>query len=103
MHLVEDMVKLLLPASLLRGLEPRFKQAEKKLNNLAQTNPAANWLHKVAMVPPTQPLLAPRIEPETLAEVQECLLANEQVEVNYLDVGADSASTLQLNPLGLDS
>jgi predicted DNA-binding transcriptional regulator YafY len=101
LRLVEDLVRPMLPASLLHGLESRFRQAEKKLDSLAEENPAARWLDKVRTVLPTQPFLAPQINAEVLATVQECLLTDEQIDAEYLGVDATETSKLRLNPLGL--
>jgi hypothetical protein len=101
LSLVNDMVKPLLPVSMLQGLESRFKQARKKLNDLAEENPKARWIDKVRIIQPTQPLLAPQINPEILETVQECLLADEIIDVEYRGADAETAHPQMLNPLGL--
>jgi predicted DNA-binding transcriptional regulator YafY len=101
LSLVEDLVKALLPVSLLQGLETRFKQSRKKLDDLAPKNSKARWINKVRTVQPTQPLLAPHIDQELLNTVQECLLADEVIDADYRGMGADEAQSLGLNPLGL--
>lgn len=101
LRLLEDTVRPMLPASMLQGMESRFRQAEKKLDSLAEANPTAKWLNKVRSVPPTQPLLAPEIDPDVLSTVQECLLADEQIEVDYLGMDVAEPHRLRLNPLGL--
>ena len=101
LSLVEDMVKPLLPVSMLQGLECRFAQARKKLNDLAVENPNARWLDKVRTIQPTQPLLAPQINPEILYTIQECLLADEIIDVEYRGADAETAHSQGLHPLGL--
>ena len=101
LSLVEDMVKPLLPVSLLQGLESRFTQARKKINDLAVENPKARWIDKVRFIQPTQPLLVPQINPIILDTIQECLLADEIVDVEYRGAGAETAHSQRLQPLGL--
>ena len=101
LSLVEDMVKPLLPVSMLQGLECRFAQARKKINDLAVENPKARWIDKVRFIQPTQPLLVPQINPIILDTIQECLLADEIVDVEYRGAGAETAHSQRLQPLGL--
>ena len=101
LRLVEETVRPLLPASLLQALEPRFEQAAKKLDSLDGTAVVNKWLTQVRSVPAYQTLLPPPILPAALANVQEALLADETVEVDYLGMGAKAASTYHLHPLAL--
>lgn len=91
LRLVQDTLKPLLPASVIKSLEPRFRQAEAKLATLAERNPTAQWADKVRSVPPTLPLLAPAIDIDVLETVQEALLANQQLEADYCAMGIKRA------------
>lgn len=99
--LVEDLLRPLLPGAVLESLEPRFGQARKKLAVLAETNPRARWADKVRHVPPTLPLLPPKIADGVLETVQDALLADLQLEVAYKRPDADESQDLRLHPLGL--
>ncbi|NTV13127.1 MAG: WYL domain-containing protein [Desulfobulbaceae bacterium] len=99
--LVEDLLRPLLPGAILESLEPRFRQAQKKLTALAETNPKARWAEKVRQVSPSLPLLPPEIAVGALETVQEALLADVQLEVAYQRPGAEEAQGLRLHPLGL--
>ena len=101
LHLVEDLLAPLLPAALLDSLRPRFRQARKKLDSLSKEHPNSRWLDKVRHVPPTLPLLPPKIVDGVLATVQEGLLTDRQLEIGYQRPGDEEAMTLRLHPLGL--
>ena len=101
LHLVEDLLAPLLPAALLDSLRPRFRQARKKLDSLAKEHPNSRWLDKVRHVPPTLPLLPPKIADGVLATVQEGLLTDRQLEIAYQRPGDEEAMALRLHPLGL--
>lgn len=101
LHLVEDLLRPLLPEAVLESLKPRFLQARKKLAALTETNPNARWLDKVRHVPPTLPLLPPKIADGVLDAVQDALLADRQLEVVYQRPDADEPQNLRLHPLGL--
>lgn len=101
LRLVQDTLTPLLSFSVIKALEPRFKQAENKLATLSKTNPTANWADKVRTVPPTLPLLAPVIDADLLETVQQALLANEQIVVDYRGMDAEEPASVPLHPLGL--
>jgi predicted DNA-binding transcriptional regulator YafY len=101
LHVVEDLVRPLLPASVLAALEPRFPQARQKLAALASESPAARWTEKVRQVAPTLPLLPPRITEGVLETVQAALLADEQLDALYQRPGADAPARQRLHPLAL--
>ncbi len=101
MRVVEDTLRPLLPASVLKTMAPRFRQAANTLSALADSNRNARWVGKVRTVAPMLPLLPPEIEPDVLETVQDALLADEQVEVAYRSMGQEQTHTLTLNPLGL--
>ena len=101
LKLVENAARPLLPASLLQALEPRFEQATKKLRSLDADNKANKWLSKVRSVPAYQALLPPPVRSEALTNVQEALLADEQLDVDYQGMDAEAPATLRLHPLAL--
>jgi predicted DNA-binding transcriptional regulator YafY len=101
LRLVEDTLKVLMPSAMMRGLEPRFHHAKRKLETLVDENPAAQWINKVAVVPQSLPLLPPPIDHNVLETVQEALLADRQLDIEYHKFDAEQTSKQTLHPLGL--
>lgn len=101
LHLVEDLLRTLLPAAMLGALAPKFQQAAAKLDALASENPSAGWANKMRHVAPALPLRPPTIAPGVLETVQTALLNSLQLEVGYRPAGAEATRTLRLHPLGL--
>lgn len=101
LHVVQTQLQQQLPASLLEGLQARFQQAQRKLASLPPDSLHTRWRHKVRSVPPTQPLLPPQIDAQVLSEVQEALLQEVQLDVDYQAVEETAAKTMCLHPLGL--
>lgn len=100
LQLVEETLKPLLPLSMLKGLETRFKQAEKQLAVLSKDNRKARWASKVRVVSPTLPLIPPVIDLKVLEIVQDALLADLQVDVEYVNRERVSKQ-LRLHPLAM--
>lgn len=101
LRLVEDTIKPLLPVSMLEGLDARFRQAEKQLVALGKENRKAKWANKVRAVSPSLPLIPPVIDSTVLATVQEALLADMQVEVDYHAMNKGEGKILRLHPLAM--
>lgn len=101
LRMVEDTLKPLLPASILQSLQPRFNQAKSKLDVLAQDNRRAQWVNKIRTVSPAFPFIPPAIDPVVLEVVQEALMADEQVDVEYRGMGSDESKQMRLHPLGM--
>lgn len=102
MQLVEETIRPLLPVSMLQGLETRFMQAEKQLALLSKDNRKAKWASKVRVVSPTLPLLPPVVDVKVLEVVQDALLADLQVDVEYVNRERVSKQ-LRLHPLAMVS
>jgi len=100
LQLVEGTLKTLMPISMIDGLETRFKQAEKQLAVLSKDSSKARWASKIRTVIPSMPLIPPVIDSAILATVQEALLADEQIEVEYTTQNKLSKH-LVLHPLAL--
>ncbi len=101
LRLVEDLLKPLLPSAILTSLQAHFNQAQNKLKSMRHDNAAAHWQDKVRHVPPTLPLLPPVIDQEVLEVIQQALLYDQQIEVEYQTVHADKCSRQILHPLAL--
>lgn len=100
LQIVEETLKPLLPASVLRTVQPRFLQAKAKLAALAEQNATAQWAEKVKSVPPSLPMMPPEVDEDLLEIVQSALLNNEQIDVTYLPFSSEPKS-FRLHPLGL--
>lgn len=101
LRLVQDTLKPLMPVSMLEGLEARFQQAEKVLVALSKENRKAKWGSKVRTVTPAMPLMPPAIDSSALATVQEALLSDLQVEVEYFSMSEGEGKSMRLSPLAL--
>jgi len=99
--LVEEQLKPLLPQAILTSLQSHFKQAQAKLKTLGQDNAAAQWKNKVRNVLPTLPMLPPNINNEVLDTVQQALLYDLQIDVEYQAIYNDKPTNLTLNPLAM--
>ncbi len=98
--LVEDLLRQLLPASLLLTLEPKLIQARKTLSH-AENNRYAQWAQRVRYVPATLPFLPPTVVPRVLETVQEALLEQRQLCVRYCGANERKSSEQMLHPLAL--
>jgi predicted DNA-binding transcriptional regulator YafY len=101
LRLVEDLLKPLLPQAILTSLQAHFNQAQAKLKALQQDNAVAHWQDKVRHVSPALPLLPPSIDAEVLDLVQQALLYDQQIEVDYETAHAGKQSRQTLHPLAL--
>ncbi|MDI1232448.1 MAG: WYL domain-containing protein [Methylobacter sp.] len=103
MRLVETHLKQLLPVALLDGLQSVFNLAQTKLDKVEKqnNNHAKDWLNKVRVVPPAQPLLPPRVTQEIQDGLYQALLENRQITANYQPMSSDQPKEYLLHPLGL--
>jgi predicted DNA-binding transcriptional regulator YafY len=101
LQLVEDLLKPLLPRAILTSLQAHFNQAQDKLRTLQQDNATAHWQNKVRHVPPSLPLLPPSVDTEVLDLVQQALLRDRQIKVEYETAHASKRSQQTLHPLAL--
>lgn len=98
-RMAEDHLSRLLPKTCLSSLSPHFKQARKLLdqNEISALN---DWPQKVKVVPRTQTLLPPVIDPHVVDIVYRALFENLRFQVSYRRPGEDG-KILELNPLGI--
>ncbi len=101
LRLLSQYLRPLLPKSILQSLEPRFRQAEAKLAALAPSNRATRWADKVRSVLPALALIPPKIDPSVMDAVEDALLADQQLEVQYQTPDAAEPRYLRLHPLAL--
>ena len=106
MCLVETHMKQLLPISMLEGLQGLFTLAQSKLEKVekaedANSSYSKNWLGKVRVVPPVQPLLPPVVKKGVQAAIYEAVLENRQLTASYQPMGREQPKDYVLHPLGL--
>ncbi len=96
---VERHLSPILPSKTLEQLKPFFKAASEKLENLP--DPIHSWLDKVRVIPPTQRLLPPKIEPHIHLVISEALMLDKQIKVTYQKGGEETAEQYIIHPLAL--
>lgn len=103
MRLVEKHLHQMLPASMLEGLQGVFNLAGEKLTKLKNdgNNHSADWLDKVKIVQPTQPLLPPPVCTEVQSAIYQALLENRQIAASYQSRNREQPKAYTLHPLGL--
>jgi predicted DNA-binding transcriptional regulator YafY len=101
MMMVEQHLTTLLPAATLDVLAPNFKAARQHLTAIPKSRHIRSWLNKVRTVPPSQPLLSPKIKPEVQHAVSEALLADLQLEISYRRRGETKPVDYRIHPLAL--
>lgn len=99
--LAEQHLAGLLPSSILSQLKHYFDAARYRLNQEPPPQHCRSWLDKVRTVVPTQPLLAPDIDPLVQSVISEALLHEKQVSVSYQRRGSDVAVEYQIHPLAM--
>ena len=97
--MVEQHLRLLMPASILDELRPWFDNARQQANQ--NTAPAHRWADKVRIVPPSQPLIPPAINSEALEAIQDALLQERRLDACYENRSKKETQTLELDPLAL--
>ncbi len=101
LRLVEDLLRPLLPSTILESLETRFGQAKVKLAELSPENALARWTDNVRYVSPALPRLPPQIGEGVLEAIHKALLTGHQINVLYRRITDEKASHLALHPLAL--
>lgn len=91
----------LMPSSVQDHLAPYFKMAEQRLDTLVGHSSMGAWLKKVKVIEPTQPLLAPVIDRQVEAVIQEGLLLSRQCQISYRRKDESAPESYPISPLGL--
>lgn len=99
LSLAEDVLRQMLPPSMLEALQPKFDQARNKLATLSE-NPMARLGKKVRYVPPSFSYQAPTVRPRILESIQQALVEECQIEVRYAAFRKE-AKAMRLHPLSL--
>jgi predicted DNA-binding transcriptional regulator YafY len=98
--LMEDVLRQIMPPAFLSALEGKFSLAREKLAALPKI-PHARWKDLVRYQTPGLPFLPPALAPGVLPAIQEALLHQRQLQVDYLSAGASTAKEQTLHPLSL--
>ncbi len=98
--LLEDLLHQLVPDTFYRVLRNRFDQARKKLTNLS-SNQYSNWADIVRYIPPGINFLPPDIPASIMHEVQNSLLQQKQLEIEYRSADASQCKELLVHPLAM--
>ncbi|MEH6544372.1 MAG: WYL domain-containing protein [Porticoccaceae bacterium] len=88
-----------LPPTALGHLQAHFLTAHKLLDK--SSSPVASWRDKVRVVPQTQQLIAPAIEPEVLDTIYKSLLDDHCFDGKYFGRRSDQYASYRVHPLSL--
>lgn len=98
--LVEEHLKHLLPASLMKSMAGFFAQAHRRLGGPDESSRSREWLGKVRVVSQTQPLLAPKLALGVFDTVSQALYLNRWLNLDYRNA-ENRRSNVRVMPLGL--
>lgn len=98
--MVEEHLRHLLPPSLLSEINPWFDLARRSLSS--QQNNVRQWVNRVRIISPNQPLIPPLVDTKAQTEIYEGLLQDRQLECVYSGRSKDQQTkSYILNPLAL--
>ena len=86
--LLESYLKNMLPVAVADNLATQFAAARQFFSLEHPDLKLQDWLKKIQVVSPGQPLLAPRVQPRIQRTVYDALLHSYQLEMDYLNSGA---------------
>lgn len=99
--MVEQHLTSLLPICVLNHMNPYFSGARRKLESLPHHETYRSWSKKVVTLPPSQPLLAPRIDPDVHSVITTAIFEEKQVDIEYIKRGEKDPISFRIHPLGL--
>lgn len=98
--LAEEHLSHLLPSGIMKSMSGFFLQARSKLAPAIADRPVQQWLKKVRVISPTQPMLPPKIDEGVFDAVSNALYSNLWLEVEYRNATGKSKGA-SVMPLGL--
>jgi predicted DNA-binding transcriptional regulator YafY len=101
LKLAEQYLTKLMPSHMVQQLTPYFKAASQVLNALESKSQLTSWPDKIAVVLPSQPLIPPSLNASVVEQVEQALLTEMQLQINYQKRGEPNPQTLTVHPLGL--
>ena len=96
--MAEEYLRDMLPSGVLELLAPHFDQARRVLD--ATDNGLNTWKRKVRVLPRSQPLIAPDVDPEIAQSVYDALLNDRRLKAVYRPRGREPRE-YDLSPQGL--
>jgi len=98
----EKYLSHLLPHKLSKSLESHFRQARETLSHYQgnANKQDREWLNKIAIVSPIQPLIPPDIDEQIMSQVSNALLEGKWLTVDYKNT-RDYQNTYRVMPLAL--
>ena len=99
--MAREHLQSVMPSTTVSQMEPYFHLAEQKLKALEGRNGVGGWLNKVRIIPANQPLLAPQVDAQVLATIQQGLLENRQCQVAYQKRAVGEPDEYPIHPLGM--
>jgi len=98
--LMEDVLRRIMPQTFLAALEGRFTAARNKLKALSKGR-HAKWKQLVRYQAPGMPFQPPHVPSDILSALQQALIEQKQMKVEYRSVSATSEKIYHLHPLSL--
>lgn len=99
-RLAESELHDILPADLLRELNPLLEHAQQQIDCEPEAQPVRQWIRKVRRIPTTMPLLPAKIASGVLETVSNALYQEQKLYLHYHNVhGEQKEATVW--PLGL--
>lgn len=102
LHLAEEHLRTLLPASVADLLNPQFEAARQHLEGLSSNN-LAQWARTVRALPNGKTLIPAPISVEIWRSVSESLLNQQQILIQYMSRNQGEVREFRLHPTGLVS
>ncbi|NLD14109.1 MAG: WYL domain-containing protein [Gammaproteobacteria bacterium] len=102
LHLAEEHLRTLLPASVADLLNPQFDAARQHLQALS-SNHLASWANSVRALPNGKTLIPAPIDGQIWQQVSEALLHKQQIRIQYLSRNQGEVRPFHLHPTGLVS
>ncbi len=99
--LIERFLRGLLSQTTLAQLAPYFRMAGQRLSALPKDSTIHAWPDKVRVVPPTQPLIPPKIDSRVQRAVSDALLFDRQLVLRYQKRGEEDLKEYIAHPLAL--
>lgn len=99
--LAREHLEPLLPASVMRAMDPLFQDARRQLDPHHGARPLRSWPCKVAVVSQLQPLIPPQISPGILDRVTEALQLDQWLDIDYRNFAQKLQRDKRVMPLAL--
>jgi predicted DNA-binding transcriptional regulator YafY len=97
LKIVQKHAAPLMPLSMLEDLQPIFLMADRVLRESGWQD----WPERIAVLPPTLPLLPPVLDPDVVADVQTAYARRRVLTMMYKGQGKSAPEPMRVHPLGL--